>query len=293
MTPITSLDEVQILHDLEQIAGGYRALLCDIWGVLHNGQVPYEGAVAALQNFRKDHGVVILVSNAPRPSSSIPAQLDAIGVPRDAYDRIVTSGDATRIELEARRGQKVFHLGPERDLPLLEGMGLQRVPVGAADFVLCSGLFDDASETPDDYREMLAEIGDRNLTMICANPDQVVRRGDHMIYCGGALGQSYHDQGGETVYCGKPHPAIYRLAQAVVDELAGRTVPLSDILMIGDGPKTDIKGAEDYGIDGLFIAGGIHAEECFAADGSLNRQGLQDLFGNLSLWPHYILPALC
>jgi HAD superfamily hydrolase (TIGR01459 family) len=287
-----SAENIEIIGQLSDLSGRYKAILCDIWGVLHNGRDPFPDAVRALQDFRAQGGIVVMVSNSPRPSETIPAQFKEIGVPDDVYDGIVTSGDATRDELENWRGKNVYHIGPERDLPLLEGMDLNRVSLEAADFVLCSGLFDDETETPDDYAGDLKEMAGKGLTMICANPDIVVKRGETLIYCGGAIAQSYEALGGPVVYGGKPHRPIYELARARIEAIAGRQLPLTDLLMVGDGPKTDIFGAERYGIDSLFVAGGIHSEECFLASGELNTDGLDALFGSLGLWPHHAIPRL-
>jgi HAD superfamily hydrolase (TIGR01459 family) len=287
-----SAENIEIISQLSDLSGRYKAILCDIWGVLHNGRDPFPEAVLALQGFRARGGIVVMVSNSPRPSETIPAQFEEIGVPEDVYDGIVTSGDATRDELQNWRGQKVYHIGPERDLPLLEGMDLSRVSLEEAGFVLCSGLFDDETQTPEDYAEDLKRVADKGLTMICANPDIVVKRGETLIYCGGAIAQSYEALGGPVVYGGKPHAPIYELARARIEAIAGKQLQLADLLMVGDGPKTDIFGAESFGIDSLFVAGGIHSAECFLPSGELNKEGLNTLFASLGLWPHIAIPRL-
>lgn len=292
MTRIRSTSDIKIISSLQDLSGSYKAVLCDIWGVLHNGRVPFEGAVKALQDFRGSGGIVVMVSNAPRPSHSIPAQFDEIGVPRDVYDAIVTSGDATRNELIKWEGAKFLHIGPERDRPLIDGLGLVKTTVDEADFVLCSGLYDDETETPQDYKDQLAQIKKRDHLMICANPDLVVKRGDNLIYCSGAIAAAYEELGGKTLYGGKPYAPIYDLARKTICDIAGTDLSLSDLLMIGDGPKTDIFGAEKYGIDSLFVGGGIHSEESFLASGDLNEDGLATLFEGLGLWPHYVIPWL-
>jgi HAD superfamily hydrolase (TIGR01459 family) len=245
-----------LLSGLSAIASGYDALICDVWGVVHEGTAPYLAATDALEKFRKTRGPVVLLSNAPRPTESIEAQFAQLGVPR-CYDAIVTSGGAARDDL-ARRAAKgplaMMHLGPERDGGLYEGLDIERVDAARAEVVLCSGLFDDETETPADYVATLAGLKARGLTMLCANPDQVVQRGGKLVYCAGALARSYQAMGGEVVYYGKPHAPIYNAALAATGCPAGR------VLAIGDGLETDIRGANGVGLDVLFIADGIHGE---------------------------------
>ncbi|TNE58424.1 MAG: TIGR01459 family HAD-type hydrolase [Alphaproteobacteria bacterium] len=294
MTKIRSSKDIQVIHAFSEIEGRYKAVLCDIWGVIHNGKAPFGSAVSVLAKYRAQGGRVVMLSNSPRLSGAIPAQFSEIGVPNDFYDAIVTSGDVTRVELQKRVGQKFFHIGPvKRDDSLLDGVDLQKVEITDADFVLCSGLFDDETETPEDYRGLLAEIRSRDLLMVCANPDIVVNRGDKLIYCAGAIAAAYEDLGGKTVYGGKPHAPIYQEAERVLTRMTGERVKPADILMIGDGPKTDIFGAENFGIDSLFVGGGIHAAESFLPDGTLNREGLRSLFAELDLRPHYMIDRLC
>ncbi|TNE37388.1 MAG: TIGR01459 family HAD-type hydrolase [Alphaproteobacteria bacterium] len=294
MTKIRSSKDIQVIHAFAELQGRYKAVLCDIWGVIHNGRSPFEKAVDVLRDYRAQGGRVVLLSNSPRLSSAIPAQFTEIGVPNDFYDAIVTSGDVTRVELQKRAGQKFLHIGPpKRDDSLLSGIDIHKVEVDQAEFVLCSGLFDDETETPEDYRDLLAEIRSRDLLMVCANPDLVVNRGDKLIYCAGAIAAAYEGLGGKTLYGGKPHAPIYQEAEKVLAEMMGEDVGPSDLLMIGDGPKTDIFGAENFGIDSLFVGGGIHAAESFLANGDLNREGLRALFEDLGLRPHFMMDRLC
>ncbi|MBV9694935.1 MAG: TIGR01459 family HAD-type hydrolase, partial [Alphaproteobacteria bacterium] len=246
-----------ILPGLSAIAADYDALVCDVWGVLHDGTAARLEATAALQRFRAEHGPVVLLSNAPRPKRDLEAQFRRFGVPLDCYDAIVTSGIATRIDLARRckdRRLRMFHLGPERDRGIFEGLDIAASAIEDAEIVLNSGLFDDDRETPDDYRERLAQMKARGLPMLCANPDRVVQRGGRLIWCAGALASEYEKLGGTVIYYGKPMPAIYDIVRAEVPK-ARRW------LAIGDGLHTDIKGANGAGIDALFIADGIHGEE--------------------------------
>ena len=247
----------QILSGLREIASDYDALVCDVWGVLHNGHAANLEAVAALKEFRSSRGRVILLSNAPRPKRDVETMFKRFDIPPDCYDEIVTSGIATRIDLENRSKAKrlrIFHLGPERDRGIFEGLNIETADIANADIVLNSGLFDDDVETPDDYKDRLAGMKARGLLMLCANPDWVVQRGGKLIWCAGALADAYEKIGGEVIYYGKPKPEIYDLVRAGAPGA-------KRLLAIGDGMHTDIKGANVAGIDALFIADGIHGED--------------------------------
>ncbi len=244
------------------LARDYDVLFCDVWGVVHNGLAAFAPACDALMHFRAGGGTVILITNAPRPGAAVQRILDALGVPRAAYDAIVSSGDVTRGIVEKRLRERVFHLGPPRDLPIFAGLDVAFAPIETADYVVCSGLFDDTTETPNDYRDLLAAMRARAQFMVCANPDVVVERGDELIYCAGALADAYAELGGEVLYCGKPHAPIYQAALRQAEALrGGKTPPLHRVLAIGDSVRTDLKGAASFGLDCLFVVSGIHAEE--------------------------------
>ena len=249
-----------MIETLDEITGGYRAIFCDVWGVLHNGVRPFDGAVEALRRAR-DRGIgVVLITNAPRPSDGVREQLGIIGVADDCWDRIVTSGDVTR-RLIAEGPRRVFHIGPDRDMMIYDGLDVETVEEFEASAVVCTGLFDDETETPEDYAAMLARLRARNLPFICANPDIVVERGDRLIWCAGALARDYAQLGGRTEIAGKPHRPIYEAALAAASDLAGGEVAREKVLAIGDGMLTDVKGAADNGFDVLYVSGGIHAAE--------------------------------
>jgi len=256
------MSEIQILSGLHEIAGAYDALVCDVWGVLHNGREPFLASADALRRFRQERGPVVLLSNAPRPVDTLLKQFKQIGVPTDCFDAIVTSGVAAREDLTARtRGHAlaVLHLGPERDRDVFEGLNIDSVDAENAEIILCTGLWDDDRETPDDYIDLLAKLKARGLTMLCVNPDIVVQRGGAFVYCAGALAREYEKIGGDVAYFGKPHPAIYDLALNTMRKTTGRTVTRP--LVVGDAIETDLRGANGMGIDALFIAHGIHAAE--------------------------------
>ncbi len=254
------LSEIPILHSIQEIGRSYDAWLVDLWGVLHNGEQAIETAVAACERYRDDGGIVILLSNAPRPWPSVRQQIEQYGVPSDIDDGIVTSGDVTRAMIAANSGRNFFHLGPDRDIPLFEGLQVNRVQPERADIVVLTGLYDDTNETAEDYRQLLTRLLSLELPVICANPDIKVERGEDVIYAAGAIAALYEEMGGQVAYAGKPHRPIYDLALAKITELAGREISPQQILAIGDGINTDIKGAIDAGIDPVFIPSGVHVE---------------------------------
>ncbi len=256
------MSESLLLSGLHEIASAYDGLVCDVWGVLHNGREPFLAAADALRRFRHERGPVVLLSNAPRLVATLLKQFHQIGVPTDCFDAIMTSGVAAREDLSVRsRGRTLpmLHLGPERDRDVFEGLNVDSVDADNAEIVLCTGLWDDDHETPDDYVDLLAKLKARGLTMLCANPDIVVQRGGGLVYCAGALAREYEKLGGDVAYFGKPHPAIYDLTLNAMRKTTGRTV--TRLLAVGDGVETDLRGANGMGIDALFIAHGIHAAE--------------------------------
>ena len=257
------------LPHLGAVAGDYDILLCDVWGVIHNGRESWAGPCEALTRFNREGGHVVLFSNSPRPASDVIAQLDGLGVPREAWKAFVTSGDATRAELARRAPGPAWIVGPERDAPLYAGLGLERAasPEDAV-FIAVTGPVDDTVETPEDYRERFAVGAARDIELICANPDRVVQRGDQLIYCGGALADLYESQGGRVVMAGKPFAPIYDLAIKEAEGLLGRPVDRSRILCIG--VVTDVMGANAQGLDCLFIAQGIHGDQAKGEDGALD-----------------------
>jgi HAD superfamily hydrolase (TIGR01459 family) len=243
------------------LAGRYDVVLSDVWGVIHNGLESFPSACEALSRFRAGGGRVALITNAPRPGEVVVRLLDRLKVPRESYDTIVSSGDVTRTVMGARRDKAVFHIGPERDLPIFDGLGLRFVPYEQADYVVCTGLNHDEVETPESYRELLTRLAARDLFMLCGNPDLVVERGERLVYCAGALADLYGTLGGEVLYAGKPYRPIYDLALERIGALRGGPAPLARVLAIGDSVRTDLKGASDLGVDCLFVTAGIHAEE--------------------------------
>lgn len=270
---------------LRSIIARYDLILCDLWGVMHNGINAIPGANDAVTRAREAGATVIMISNAPRPGPVVAKQIEGFGVPKSAYDDVVASGDVTREELVARPGAKVFHLGPQRDLPNYEGLDLTLVDFDHADLIVCSGPFNDADDQPEQYRELLMRAKARELTLICANPDIVVERGDRLVWCAGALAAIYDEIGGKTIYAGKPHKQIYEIALKRTAKLRGKEVDRNRVLAVGDGLRTDILGAVRNGFDSLFIARGIHAADLAGDDGAHDATKLAKAFADVSATP--------
>ena len=278
------------LLGLSEIAQDYDVLLCDVWGVIHNGRESFPAACDALQRFAAERGPVILISNSPRPAADVAVQLDALNVPRGAWTTFVTSGDATRVLLKERAPGPAWRIGPERDNVLYAGLGLEFAGPEEAAFIACTGPVNDDWETPEDYREALTQAAERGLTMICANPDRVVHRGERLVYCGGALADLYGGLGGEVIMAGKPYRAIYDLCLADAERLLGRAG--ARVLAIGDGLPTDIKGAQDQGLDCLFVAGGIHGLEVVGPDGRMDPRKVETLLARAGTQAAYAMTVL-
>ncbi|MFZ1468355.1 MAG: TIGR01459 family HAD-type hydrolase [Paracoccaceae bacterium] len=273
----------EIIQSLADVAGRYEAVFCDLWGCLHNGVRPFPAAVAALQAYRAAGGTVVLLTNSPRPRPSVVAQLDGMGVPRDTWDEIATSGDAAQFGLVSGAvGRQVYHIGAIKDETFFTDFApdvadyaasqpaITRVPLREATGIVCTGLRDDLTETPEDYRAELLLARTLDLPMLCANPDIVVDMGDKRLWCAGALAQDYEAKGGRALYFGKPHPPIYDLARR---RLAALGRGDAQILCIGDGIATDVQGGMSEGLDTLFITGGIDAA-AFGADPAKPDKGL-------------------
>ncbi len=256
----------RIIERFADISSMYDAAFVDLWGCMHNGVTAYEDAVEACRAFRAQGGKVVLLTNAPRPRASIAAQLDHFNVPEDCWDSIASSGDSARLALfSGAVGNKVFHIGEERDLPFFEPLNMvdnpveiTRVPLEEAEGVVVTGLFERDGD-PETYRAQFLYAKTKGLKLLCANPDIIVDRGDKREYCAGALAKLYTEMGGESLYFGKPQPAIYDLARRRLAELA--EVHDDRIICIGDGIGTDVKGAVGEGLDMLFITGGLAAKE--------------------------------
>jgi len=247
----------RLISGLSEIAPHHDALICDVWGVVHDGQRHHPAAAEALYRFKERHGPVVLLTNAPRVPAEVAAQCASYGLPPDCYDAIVSSGGAAREELARRSADHclpLYYIGPDRDLPMIKGLNVRLASMEEAEAALAIGLRDDMVETPADYDSELARMKAKGLPMLCANPDLVVHRGERLLYCAGALAANYEKLGGEAIYYGKPHRPIYESALAA----AGHP---KNPLAVGDGLLTDVKGANGAGLEVLFIADGVHGEE--------------------------------
>ncbi|MFO1111481.1 MAG: TIGR01459 family HAD-type hydrolase [Bradyrhizobium sp.] len=270
---------LRFVERLRDVIDGVEVVLSDIWGVVHNGLESFPEACAALHRFRRQGGVVILITNAPRPADSVQRQLRKLGVADETYDAIVSSGDLTRHFVADHPGKKLYWVGPERDSSIHRGLDPVISKLEDADYIICTGLFDDETETAEDYRPILTKALARKVPLICANPDIVVERGDRLIYCAGAIAELYRELGGNVVFYGKPHRPIYERAMALAAERRGHAAELSQVLAIGDSVRTDLTGAHGFGIECLFVTRGIHSEE-FAGIDQLDPASVKELFGH-------------
>ncbi len=271
---------LRFVERLRDVVDGVDVVLSDIWGVVHNGLEAFPEACEALHTYRSQGGAVILITNAPRPADSVQRQLRKLGVADETYDAIVSSGDLTRHYVAEHRGRKMFWLGPERDSSIFRGLDAVRAPLEQADYMVCTGLLDDETETAEDYRPMMLKARERHLPFICANPDIVVERGDRLIYCAGAIAELYRELGGEVIFYGKPHRPIYeRAMELAAAQRGGQPVQPHRVLAIGDSVRTDLAGAHAFGIDCLFVTRGIHSEEFEGID-QLDPVSVKELFGH-------------
>lgn len=289
---------VRLVSGLSEMAANYDVVLSDIWGVLHNGESCFTAAADALRRFRAQGGTVVLITNAPRPNGPIREQLDRLHVPREAFDSVVTSGDVTIASIQAHAGKSLFHIGPERDLALYEAVAALGTPpelssLDRAGFVVVTGLTGDENGVPEDYDSELDAMLARRLPLICANPDLVVHVGDKLKYCAGAIAERYRGMGGEIIYAGKPHAAIYEACLKQAEASRGRPVDRQRVLAIGDALRTDVAGAVLQGLDILFVTSGIHRDESHrTGDGQLDPDALQGMIAEAQQRPTAAIPAL-
>jgi HAD superfamily hydrolase (TIGR01459 family) len=257
----------QVVSAFSEISDQYEAAFVDLWGCMHNGLTAFPEAVAAMQAFRAKGGLVVFVTNAPRPRAHVEAQIEGLGIPRDSWDAIATSGDAARVALyQGAVGSRIWFMGEPRDRVFLEPprivvnpLAIEEVPLAEAEGIVCCGPFDPKAD-PAVNRPDLLLAKSRGLKLLCANPDIVVDRGESREWCAGAIAKLYEEIGGESLYFGKPHPPIYDLARRRLATL-GNLPPDDRIICIGDGWGTDIQGALGEGLDCLAVTGGLAAKE--------------------------------
>jgi HAD superfamily hydrolase (TIGR01459 family) len=280
-----------LTHHLRELVSDVDVILSDIWGVVHNGLEAWPDACDALSQFRQRGGAVVLITNAPRPAPGVQKMLRKLKVDDGVYDAIVSSGDLTRGYIADHRGKTVFHIGPDRDKGLFDDYEIAFGDVETADYIVCSGLFDDETETAENYREMLMRAKERDLFFVCANPDIVVERGERLIFCAGALAELYISLGGRVMFAGKPHRTIYDLALMKAGKARGAAVDRKRVLAIGDSVRTDLEGANSEGLRCLFVTSGIHAAE-LGERANPDTQSIAKLFAGASQPPMAVTPSL-
>ncbi|MCZ2203284.1 TIGR01459 family HAD-type hydrolase [Bartonella sp. A05] len=278
----------ELIH-IDTIMACYDAVFCDVWGVVHDGVRVFNMALKVLKKMRQMGKSVILITNSPRPYEDVVAQLQSLNIDAEYYDAIVTSGDVTR-DLIHTAPRKIFFIGPQHDVGLFKGLACELVEEWEASAVVCSGFLEDFDATPQAYESMFHRIRSRNLPFICANPDIVVHCGDQEFWCAGALARLYQQLGGEVRIAGKPHAPIYECAFEKLQNIRG-TIEKNQILAIGDGLLTDVKGAVHFGIDVLYIAGGIHRHD-YMQNGVMDKEALYSLFDRYGCKPQAIMWAL-
>jgi HAD superfamily hydrolase (TIGR01459 family) len=285
---------IAVAGGLSPLLSPYAAVICDIWGVVHDGLAVFPEAADCLRRVRGSGRPVVLVSNSPRRSDGVVRQLGGLGLDPDIYDAVVTSGDATRAAIaEGRFGRRYYFVGPDRDRPLVEGLALtEATAVDDADFVLATGLVDDHAETPAHYAPLLETALARGLPLVCANPDIVVMQGDRRLWCAGALAADYRALGGAAHLFGKPHPPIYRMCQHRLATLRRGEVAAQAVLAIGDGIETDIAGAGRAGMASVLIASGIHRDDLLAADGAPSVAAAARACAKAGARPIAVMPKL-
>jgi HAD superfamily hydrolase (TIGR01459 family) len=286
------MSTLEFPEGLAGIADQYDAILCDVWGVMHNGREAFRDACDALSAFRAEGRPVILITNAPVPGRVVVGRhFDRLGIAADTYDDIVSSGDAARIEIEKRTPAAVWSLTSENtyeaDRTLFDGLRFAEAGPHDCDLVVAMGLKDYFNDHPEDYRTRLRMAATRHITLICANPDIQVRIGDQLAWTAGALARIYEEEGGTVIYPGKPHDAIYDLAEQHLARLAGRRIARDRILAIGDGPITDILGAMNRGMDALYVGTGL----TLAGPGDF-RSDTRGLLDRNGVTARYAMPEL-
>jgi HAD superfamily hydrolase (TIGR01459 family) len=287
------------LAGLAEAQDRYDAFLCDIWGVLHNGERAFAPAVEALREVRRRGKAVTLVTNAPRPKGEVAEQLASFGIGVDCYDSIATSGDVCAHAIAERAPGRPFHIGPDRDLPVYDAAAkltahdVSPVALEQAAFAVCTGLIEDTVETPADYEAVLVACRKKGLPMICANPDLVVYRGEQLVYCAGALAERYEELGGEVEQAGKPYAPIYRLAIGLLEQARKKPLDIDRVLAIGDAIHTDIAGAATMGLDSLLITQGIHRVELHGPDaGAIDIDAYKQFVESHGVTPVYRMGRL-
>ena len=269
-------NEPQKLKGISKISDKYDVYFVDLWGVVHNGVQCYSEALKVLEKLKEQNKKIVLISNAPRPSAVVKVFLETIGLQSSCYDFLVTSGDITREYISLNSSKKNFyHLGPTRDIDLFKDLNVALTSKEECDEIICTGLVSDEEEKLQDYKILLDFFLNKKIPLICANPDEVVARGEKIVFCAGALANQYKQEGGMVRYFGKPYSDIYSFAlKKVRAHKDFKDKKEINTLVIGDNIKTDIKGANLFNLDSVLILNGIYKD--FFRDGTVNFDQLKD-----------------
>jgi HAD superfamily hydrolase (TIGR01459 family) len=279
------------IKGLREAILAYDGAIVDLWGVVHNGVTAFPDAVDALRKMRS-HGVkTCLLSNAPRRCDTVIKSLTEMGISRDLYDHIVTSGEAAIAALQRPAfsqmlGRRYFHIGPDFLKELAHGTDLVEMSeLKDCDFILCTGT--DRDETLDRVMPLLKTAADLELPMVCVNPDLLVYIGDRQVLCAGSVAKQYETMGGIVHYFGKPHAEVYWQAFDAL-KLERRKV-----VAIGDAIRTDIVGAANQKLDSIFVASGLHRDEINCnADGQPDISTIASLAARDNVTPTFVTAAL-
>lgn len=260
--PTRPLPETVFPSGARHVLPNYDVLLCDVWGVVHDGRIAIQSSCDSLLRFREGGGTVILVSNVPVPPDAVARILDDKQVPRSAWDDIVSSGGLALEHIAASHLERIHRIGPPaRDAAFFAALPPD-VPLADADAIACTGPFDDRTEIGETYRERLREPARRGVQFLCVNPDLVVHVGDELLPCAGALAVVYEELGGPVLWAGKPHAIAYEAGLRKAAALrGGKPIDRARVLGIGDAVRTDLGSAAAAGVDAWFVAGGIHRDD--------------------------------
>ena len=263
------------LKNLSDIYSNYETFVIDLWGVIHNGIKLNPKAIEVVENLSKHSKNIVFLSNAPRPSSNVINFLLKMNMDKKFLKNVITSGEAAMHAINQNKfGKTFFHLGPSKDISVFEKVKANKTSIENCDFILCTGLFDDYENDLDYYKKILLKHISKKL--ICTNPDLIVHRGNIEELCAGSVAKVFEDLGGEVIYFGKPHKEIYNMCFGSNEK----------VLAIGDNLRTDIKGANNFKIDCIFITEGVHRNE-FNNSSELNK-----LLGKYSVRANYFQKEL-
>ena len=287
---------MNFISSIKEISPLYDYFIFDVWGVVHDGSNAYPGALEAISYLRKEGKKICFLSNAPRRASKVAAILRKFGITPDLYDFVMSSGEATYLDLEKNQknglknfGHNYFYIGPKKDIDLLDGLDYKRVETAAeADFAVTTGFDGDDSKLAEKLPQAL-EAKKHNLRLICVNPDMIVvkQNGQEMI-CAGALALEYKKLGGEVIYFGKPFKSVYKMVCEIFNHPENEKM-----IMVGDGMETDIKGAGDFGIDSLLITGGILSNTLeINYQQTADRSKLEKICDQHQIFPKFVISNL-